>query len=146
MLSGTAETLWAFSDQNNHVALANHIAEDLGKPTNSLEDLIQFLKTTPGETLVPYIFIKQSMENRFKFAPVIESMFFGGFYSMLRLLLLLKLVSIILGKDAKNPFMVASPHEIYKTSNIDRDVIFYHTSNVRMRIMLSIYHINSYLC
>lgn len=77
MLSGTAHSIWAFSDEKNHIALANHIAEDMGKPTNSLEDLIQLLKNTTGKTLATYTFIETASEtHRFKFAPVIEGEFF----------------------------------------------------------------------
>lgn len=73
-MSGTANSKWAFSDEKDHVALANHIAEELGKPTNSLDDLIDFLKTIPAEKLAQYIFLDASLEtNQFKFAPVIES-------------------------------------------------------------------------
>lgn len=73
-LSGTAFTPWALSDEKNHIALANSIAEDLGKPTNSLDALTHFLTTTPGKTLAPSVFLTASAKtHKFKFAPVIES-------------------------------------------------------------------------
>lgn len=32
------------------------------------------------------------------------------------------------------PFLTEAPSEVYKTSNIDKDVIFYHTSAVRKQM------------
>lgn len=73
-MSGTANSRWAYSDEKDHVALANRIAEDLGKPTNSIDDLVELLKTTPGDTLKTSLFLETSMKTtRFKFAPIIES-------------------------------------------------------------------------
>ncbi|XP_031621275.1 acetylcholinesterase 1-like [Contarinia nasturtii] len=106
IMSGTAQSPWALSNEKNHISVANHIAEELGNTTNSMDELIDFLKSAPADKLASYIYLDDFIAiNRFKFAPVIER------------------------KDAKNPFMVEPAHKIYRTSNINRDAIFYHTSH-----------------
>lgn len=41
---------------------------------------------------------------------------------------------IELGKDAKRPFLIEPPLDVYKRSNMEKDVIFYHTNAVRMKL------------
>lgn len=36
--------------------------------------------------------------------------------------------------DAISPFMTKTSYELYKSSTMDKDVIFYHTSAVRIKI------------
>lgn len=75
LLSGSAENFWAFSEKNDHTDLAYKIANDLGKPKHSFEDLVVFLKTVPAEDIIGYgtIYPRLRRTTRFMLSPVIES-------------------------------------------------------------------------
>lgn len=74
LLSGTAEHYWAFSQLPNHLSLAFQIAEHLGKPQQSLNELIRFFKSVPANSIAQFA----STDHLFRrttipiFAPVIE--------------------------------------------------------------------------
>lgn len=75
LLSGTAENFWAFAGVKNHVSLAYQIAEDLGEPKKSLDELIKLLKSVPADRIVQYgstikLYRRTSIPV---FAPIIES-------------------------------------------------------------------------
>lgn len=76
-MSGTAENIWAMSDEKNHVNIAHEIAERLHEPTDSLEQLVELLKRAPSRDVVnsvSYFDIFFGM-MRLKFTPIIESLY-----------------------------------------------------------------------
>lgn len=77
VMSGTADSIWSLSDENNHTALAHKIAAESGEPKSSIEELIEFFKTIPAEK-IKYTGMHESTYYRtmnVKFSPVIESLY-----------------------------------------------------------------------
>lgn len=145
-MSGTADSMWAMSGDKNHTDLAYQMANDLGKPQKTLEDLIKFLKTESLDDLMNTIqYVKEVFFGMitFKLTPIIERLYLLIIlkiiiHSVSRISLFIYLLCIFvhlfltcIGKDAKYPFLTETPHEIYEKSNINKAVIFYHTSSVR---------------
>lgn len=74
-MSGSAFVPWAFSWYNDHVSNAYKIAEDLGQPKDSIDDLIEFLQSISAEKLIKYGSAMPGFVRtlRFPYAPVKES-------------------------------------------------------------------------
>lgn len=68
---------WAISDEKNHISYAYQMAEDLGEPKNSIEELVEFLQSVPPEKIVRYGSSMAGFHRTldFRYAPIIESMF-----------------------------------------------------------------------
>lgn len=76
VLSGSAESPWGFANQNDHLPFAYKIAQDLGKPQDSLQGLIEFFKSVPADAIVKYgdpssLFTRTPVTT---WAPIIESL------------------------------------------------------------------------
>lgn len=74
-MSGSIGNYWAFSEDDHHIKHAFRIAEQLGKPRNSIEQLIAFFKTVPAHQLNQQHFYDSSVDSllsSMKFGPVIE--------------------------------------------------------------------------
>lgn len=75
LMSGTIHNYFALSEENNQLKRAFEIAEELGEPKTSVEQLIAFLKNAPLKKLVNYSVCNPSNGLLFcEFLPVIESM------------------------------------------------------------------------
>lgn len=86
VMSGTSMNFWAQCDENKIITLAYKIAEDLGGPKESPQDLIEFFKTVPSEKIVVYAIEKTSHRTISKdFAPIIESEFFSSSFASFKL-------------------------------------------------------------
>ena len=73
-MSGVVENYWAMSEHNDHVELAYKIAADFGEPKETIDELVEFLKSVPAEKLCEYNNIAP-MQLLFPLSstPVIES-------------------------------------------------------------------------
>lgn len=74
-MSGSVDDFWAMYKENDHLALAYKIAKDIGKPINSLEELIEVLKVAPANKLSEYSVTTGFLRRTFttEFAPLVES-------------------------------------------------------------------------
>lgn len=64
------------SGKNDHVELAYQIARDLGEPKNTLQDLVEFLKSAPADELSIYsLLLAKDVLFDIPFTPVIESVY-----------------------------------------------------------------------
>lgn len=79
-MSGTTENLWAMFEGKDHSERAHKIANDLGQPKESLDELIAFLQTAPADKLTAYSTI-DTVDNLFTipFGPMVESKRFVAF-------------------------------------------------------------------
>lgn len=75
-MSGSVENRWAMSPDKDHLARAFQIAKDLGKPQNSYDDLVAFLKAESADALNQFTSIEVISYTLFTvvFGPVVESM------------------------------------------------------------------------
>ncbi|XP_031621135.1 uncharacterized protein LOC116339416 [Contarinia nasturtii] len=122
VMSGTADSIWSLSEVHNHTSLAFQIADALNETKTTIEELIEYFKTIPAEK-IKYTAMHESSFYRtmnFKFSPIIEK------------------------NNANHPFLVEYPEEIYKKSNIDTDIVFYHTSLEAIYYFLYIYPFMQY--
>lgn len=74
-MSGSIENPWAMSKQNDHVAAMFDVAEKLGEPKKTFEELLNFLKTASVDTIrkgFPSMELAHTIE--LFWTPVIESM------------------------------------------------------------------------
>lgn len=73
-LSGSFYNYWAMSEENNHLKLAYKIAEDLGEPATSFEDLVKVLHSVPAKQLNVYSSVNSTRGRlEITFTPVVES-------------------------------------------------------------------------
>lgn len=72
-MSGTVDVLWAFSS-DDHLKRAFNIAEELGEPKTTHEELISFLKSVPAKKLCPFSPLEQGVMFRIPVGPIAESM------------------------------------------------------------------------
>lgn len=75
-MSGSVENRWAMTLEKDHLAHAFQIAKEMGKPQDSFDGLVAFLKVSPADT-----FNQFNMTNVMNyvlfyilFGPVVESM------------------------------------------------------------------------
>lgn len=75
-MSGSVANRWAMSPEKHHLERAFQIAKELGKPQNSYEELVAFLKTESSDTLNQFSSIEVVSYALFIviFGPVVESM------------------------------------------------------------------------
>lgn len=74
-MSGSVGNPWAFPLQNDHVKHSYEIAEKLGKPQQTDDDLVEFLKSIPAESLNQFstIVVPDAVQFSIVFRPTIES-------------------------------------------------------------------------
>lgn len=73
-MSGVVSNYWALSESADHLELAYKIANDLGEPKTTYEELVEFFKFAPAEKLIEYsTAVKYSPLLQIVFNPVIES-------------------------------------------------------------------------
>lgn len=74
-MSGSVGNPWAFPSEHDHVQNAFEIAEKLGEPQNSYDELISFLKTTSADSLNPFstTVAPNAVQISIVFGPTIES-------------------------------------------------------------------------
>lgn len=74
-MSGAVGTPWAYPSEHDHVKNAYEIAEKLGKPQNSYDELVSFLKTTPANLLNQFstTAVPNAIQISIVFGPTIES-------------------------------------------------------------------------
>lgn len=72
--SGTAASIWAMSEKDDHSELLYTITSEMGVAKTSTAGLINFLKTVPATKLMGFALPKITFYNTldFAFAPVIE--------------------------------------------------------------------------
>lgn len=73
--SGSVGNPWGQPSEHDHVKKSFEIAEKLGKPQNSYDELVSFLKTTPADSLNQFntILNPNAIQICFLFGPTIES-------------------------------------------------------------------------
>lgn len=73
-MSGSAENIFAYGDENYIISSAYNIAEELDEPKHSVEDLIEFFRTVPPRDIVNYCLTPGDHKSSVKrFVPIIES-------------------------------------------------------------------------
>lgn len=75
-MSGSALNYWAISQEKHHLVQAHKMAEELGEPKKTFEELVEFLKTVPAEEFNKIATITADSGARYKspqFAPIVES-------------------------------------------------------------------------
>lgn len=72
--SGTAASIWAMSEKNDHTDLLYTIASEMGQAKTSTAGLINFLRSVPANKLMAFAIPKITFYNTLDFAivPVIE--------------------------------------------------------------------------
>lgn len=78
LLSGTIDSIWGFSNNIDHITVAQKITKDLGRPVDSLQGLIEFFKSVPAEAIVNYSYPLPMFSKTpvITWAPIIESLLF----------------------------------------------------------------------
>lgn len=64
-MSGSAENFWAMSKENNHLAMVIDLAEKLGEPKETYDELVEFLKSISVDKirkLFPSITFEHTLE------------------------------------------------------------------------------------
>lgn len=76
VMSGSVDNLWALQPAKDHLKSAFEMAKQLGKPQESYEDLVTFLKTAPADSFNPFCVLsfKNTVEIYTPFGPLLESM------------------------------------------------------------------------
>lgn len=73
-MSGSVENLWAFSNESDHLKGAFQVAERLGKPKNTYDELVEFFKMVPPENLHQFTMVPEDDSlSVIRFGPTIES-------------------------------------------------------------------------
>lgn len=73
-MSGTALNIWSYTDRN-HTKIAYQVASSLGGPTETFEDVIEFLKKVPAKELDQYGWAGGDHKTfKIPIGPVIESL------------------------------------------------------------------------
>lgn len=74
LMSGTVDVAWAMNSKSDHLAMAFKIADDLGQPKHSIDELVELLKAAPANKIAKYGakgFTERTMN--YVMAPIIES-------------------------------------------------------------------------
>lgn len=76
-MSGSANNYWSLFEED-HLKLAHNIAEELGEPKESNEELVEFFKTVSAEKIRDYARLELLGQSLFSisFAPIVESTYF----------------------------------------------------------------------
>lgn len=72
-MSGSPDNLWALSDKDNYLPTAYKIANDLGEPKKSFEELVEFLKSVPAARFAEFDVSEEGRILNPKFRPIVES-------------------------------------------------------------------------
>lgn len=74
-MSGAVFNFWALFLVKNHLAEAHNIANELGEPKTTFEELVEFLKTVPAEKFKKFAISTPDKGVRFQllYGPVVES-------------------------------------------------------------------------
>lgn len=134
-MSGSVGNPWAFPSECDHVNNAYEIAEKLGNPQNSYDELVTFLKTTPAEALNQFstTVAPNAVQISIVFGPTIESNFDANIFETNFIQISNIVFKLLIGKDAENPFLVESPKEIYESSTINVNTMFTIASKVEFK-------------
>lgn len=74
-MSGSAENYWSFAKANDNLELAHQIANNLGQPQDSTDNLAAFLQSLEVDKLKSYGALNWLQGTiAVEFAPVIESL------------------------------------------------------------------------
>lgn len=76
LMSGSALSLWALSEKNDHTELAFEIADSWNKPQKNVNDLIEVLRNAPPESFLESSRVVPTLRLTIQmiFGPVVESM------------------------------------------------------------------------
>lgn len=141
-MSGTVENFWAMATNNDNLNFAYRIAEELGEPKSDLANLLEFLHSIDAKKLNPYNIVNLTYGRiEVVAAPVIESIFISSYLLNIYIKFFDRFEILQTGTDAIRPFLVVSPATIYETSNIGVNVMFSHTSLVRILVTITRNHI-----
>lgn len=81
-MSGSVESHWALSEEYDTSQRAFQIAEELGEPKKTIDELVDFLQTVSAVKLkqyaVAYFHMKNDVLTTFTYEPVIESVHIGS--------------------------------------------------------------------